>query len=245
MSLRIAASACRACFSGAARRQRPGFPGSDDDQHGGCKRAQHQRFEARADQGQHGEQRKADHVRERHAVVDRVFEQRIADQIERRASDTGDQQFCIAVAGRMREHQFVGDRADDDAGDDRDMQIGVREARQSAGVFRMFDGVGGALRADVEIDPPHGDAADERLREGGDGQRVPVVGGEGRAGDQDAFAQCDDDEQAAALGEMAAFHVPVGQRRTAEAGHEEKENRADAVDRQRDQPQDQPRVRLA
>ena len=51
--------------------------------------------------------------------------------------------------------------------------------------------------------------------------RVPGEIGERRADDQDRLAERDDDEQAAALGDVGAFDHPVGGRRAAEARHPE------------------------
>ena len=59
------------------------------------------------------------------------------------------------------------------------------------------------LGADVEVDRPHRDAAGERDQECGNRGRVPRQLGEGRAGDQDRFAERDDDEEPAALCDMS------------------------------------------
>ena len=67
----------------------------------------------------------------------------------------------IGMAVRMRQHEFVGHRRDDDAGHDRHMQIGVGEPRQPARFAGFRDLLGAGFGALVEIDPPHRDAADE------------------------------------------------------------------------------------
>ena len=53
--------------------------------------------------------------------------------------------------------------------------------------------------------------------------RGPRQAREGRAGDQDRFAERDDDEQAAALGHVPAFDVPVRGARAAKSRHPEVE----------------------
>ncbi len=98
------------------------------------------------------------------------------------------------------------------------------------------DAVAGALGADVEIDPPHRDAADEGGQEREQGRQAPAQPGEGGAGDQDRLAQGDDHEQAAALGHVAALDVPIGGGRAAEAGRPEALRRAQIFDAQGDQP---------
>ena len=103
--------------------------------------------------------------------------------------------------------------------------IGVAAARQPAGIVGRRDQPAGALGADVEIDHPHGDAADESDQERADVRGGPGQAGEGRAGDQHRFAERDDDEQRAALGHVGALDVPVGGGRTAEHRHPEAEQR--------------------
>jgi hypothetical protein len=65
---------------------------------------------------------------------------------------------------------------------------------------------------------------------------------EGRAHHQDRFAERDDDEQSAPLGHVAAFDVPVGDRRAAETGHVEPGGRSDELDRQRARPNGEPQI---
>ena len=71
-----------------------------------------------------------------------------------------------------------------------------------------------------------------------------VAGSErgGRAGDEDGFAQRDDDEQRAALGHVRAVHFPVRGVRAAEPGHEVADERPADFERERDDPRP-PRAR--
>ena len=57
---------------------------------------------------------------------------------------------------------------DHDAGDDRDVEIRVHGARISPRIRRAGDLAAAALGADVEVDPPHRHAAEERHQERAD-----------------------------------------------------------------------------
>ena len=66
----------------------------------------------------------------------------------------------------VRQHQFVRDGAQDDAGHDRDVQVGVGEPRYPTTVHRMFEMMDGATGAGIEIQPPHRHRAGEGREEG-------------------------------------------------------------------------------
>ena len=120
----------------------------------------------------------------------------------------------------MRDRDLVRHRTHDDAGDDGDVEIGVDGAREAPRIRRARDLLAAALGADVEVDPPHRHAAEERDHERADrGRRGGPRRGRG-AGDEDGLAERDDDEQRAALGHVRAVHLPVRGVRTAEARNE-------------------------
>src|SRR5690554_4564920 len=73
----------------------------------------------------------------------------------------------------------------------------------------------------MEIDPPHGHAAEEGGEKGAGTEQRPVLMGEGCACDQNRFAERDDDEEGAPLGHVPAFDIPVLSARAAEAGDPE------------------------
>ena len=75
-------------------------------------------------------------MRQRDAVCRRALEQNVADQKERGAAEHGHDGLGVGVAGRMRQHELVGDGGDDDAGDDEDLDVGVGETREPAGIGR-------------------------------------------------------------------------------------------------------------
>ena len=62
----------------------------------------------------------------------RVLEQDGSEQKQQGTADRAQHGPEIGMAGRMLQHQFIGDRRDNDAGDDRHVQIGVGEPRQPA-----------------------------------------------------------------------------------------------------------------
>ena len=72
----------------------------------------------------------ADQVRELQHAVDRVLEQDRADEEQQRPADHAEDRLDVRMAVRMREHQLITDRHHDDAGDDRQMQIGVGQPRK-------------------------------------------------------------------------------------------------------------------
>ena len=92
--------------------------------------------------------------------VGHPLEQRIAEQVKRGATDDRRDARTARVLG-MHEHQFVRNRANDDAGDDRQLQVRVSTSRDAAGVTGVHEVFGGALHASVEVDPPHRHAADK------------------------------------------------------------------------------------
>ena len=146
------------------------------------------------------------------------------------------------MPGRMLQHQLVCDSSQDDAGDDRHVQIGVSEPRQPTGLSSLRYPLGAGLGALVEVDPPHRDAADQRRDEGQNILRGPVQLGEGRAVDDDGLAERDDDEAGAALGHVAALDRPGLDRREAQLGDPEANRGRDVFDRQRHDPEPQPRL---
>lgn len=105
---------------------------------------------------QREQQQQADQMRQRRSatVVGDPLEQRIAEQIQRRAAEDRSDARILGMAG-MHQYQLVGDRADHDAADDQHMQIGVRRTRHPAGIGAVGDTLEAALGACIEIDPPH------------------------------------------------------------------------------------------
>ena len=109
----------------------------------------------------------------------------------------------------MRQHDLIADGGEDNAADQQQMDISVGEPPDAAGIVGLLDLFTAALRADIEINPPHSDAASECRDESGRRGPGPLEVGERRAGDEYGLAKRDDDEEAATFGEMAAFYGPV------------------------------------
>ncbi len=139
------------------------FPDRDEDQHGGRGGGQHQR---------RGDHRSRRHQRHQPSPTrwdsgmlgadSRLNSALPTDRAPDRRELPGRWQDRLRVAVRMVQHQFVGDRGDDDARHDQDMEIGIAAARERAGIARTSRSVAGALGADIEVDRPHRDAAGER-----------------------------------------------------------------------------------
>ena len=109
----------------------------------------------------------------------------------------------------MAHHQFVGHREHDDPGDDRDMPIGERLPRDQAGDRVVLDMPRAAPRAHVEIEPPHRERTGKSVEQRQVEPRLGPRGGIGRAGNDQPFAQRDNNEQSAAFGHVAARNNPV------------------------------------
>ncbi len=116
------------------------------------------------------------------------------------------------------------------------MKIGVGEPRHPARILVVRERPRRPLGTDVEIEPPHGERAEEGAGEGRDGGRAPWRLAERGAGDEDRFAQCDDDEEAAALREMMALYVPDTRIARAETGQPEGDGGAQVQDEERRAP---------
>src|SRR5262249_25539362 len=105
----------------------------------------------------------------------------------------------------MRQHDLVAHGAEDNAADNQQMDISVCKPPDAAGIVGLLDLSTAALRADIEINPPHSDASSEGRDESGRRRPGPLEFGERRAGDEYGFAKGDDDEETATFREMAAF----------------------------------------
>ena len=140
--------------------------------------------------------------------------------------------------------EFIGDGGKNDAGDDRHVQIGVGEPRQPAGFGGLRDLLGARLHALVEVDPPDRNAARQRREKGRDVLDRPRQFGEGRALDHEGLAECDDDEQRAALGHVAALDGPGFDGGEAEARRPEAHRCGDVFDGERGDPEIEPVLAL-
>ena len=76
--------------------------------------------------------RKAGQMGQRPVAERGPFEQKIAEEIERGAAGDGNRDIRIGMTLGMREQKLVPDRREDDAAHDRQMQIGVGDARHAA-----------------------------------------------------------------------------------------------------------------
>src|SRR5262245_66660603 len=75
------------------------------------------------------------------------------------------------------------------------MDVSVGEPPDAAGIIGLLDLSTATLRADIEINPPHSDAASECHDESGQRGPRPLELGERRAGDESGFAKRDNDEE--------------------------------------------------
>src|SRR5262245_36419672 len=71
------------------------------------------------------------------------------------------------------------------------MDVSVGEPPDAAGIIGLLDLSTATLRADIEINPPHSDAASECHDESGQRGPGPLELGERRAGDEYRFAKRD------------------------------------------------------
>ena len=85
-----------------------------------------------ANQAKYAERDDAGAMRELKPAANGVLEQDGSDQEQQRPADRAQHRLEVGMAGRMRQHQFIGDRRQNDAGHDRHMQIGVGQPRQPA-----------------------------------------------------------------------------------------------------------------
>ncbi len=137
----------------------------------------------------------------------------------------------------MCDHDLVRDGDDDDAGHDRDVQVGVGVAREPAAVISPRQEPLRAPSDLVEVQPPQRRRRRERHH-----QRCPVREIQhqrrcGGAGDDDRLAQRDDDEELEPLREVRRLDLPVGGRRAAQPGRPVANGRRHVVDCQRRDPQ--------
>src|SRR5262245_59854252 len=140
----------------------------------------------------------------------------------------------------MRQHNLVADGGEDNCADQQQMDISVGEPPNAAGIVGLLDLFTATLRADIEINPPHSDAASECRDESSPRGPGPFELSERRAGDESGLAKRDDDEEAATFGEMAAFYGPVSRHRSPEPRHKEADGRPRIFDGERNSPQPEP-----
>src|SRR5262245_44553294 len=140
----------------------------------------------------------------------------------------------------MRQHNLVADGGEDNAADQQQMDISVGEPPDAAGIVGLLDLFTAALRADIEINPPHSDAASECRDESGRRGPGPFELGKRRACDEYGLAKRDNNEEAATFGEMASFYGPVSRLRSPEPWPKEADGRTRIFDGERNSPQPEP-----
>src|SRR5262245_37205829 len=121
----------------------------------------------------------------------------------------------------MRQKDLVADGGENDTADQQQMQISIREPPDAAGIVGPLDSFAAALGADIEVNPPHSDAAGERRDKRGRRRPGPLELSKSRPGDEDGLAKRDYDEEAATFGEMATLDGPVGRLGSPQAWHGE------------------------
>ncbi len=193
---------------------------------------------------EHQQRGNADQVRQLPSPVDGPFEQDGPDQKQQRPADQAEHGLKVAVARGMRQHQFVADRGDDDAGHDRHVEIRVGQPGDPAGILGGGNPLGAGLGALVEIDPPHRDAADKGRDERADGLECPGQVGECGAGDHDGFTERDEDESGATLGQVTTLDSPVVDGGRPEARRAKPHHRPEIFDDQRDDPEHEPGIAI-
>ena len=136
----------------------------------------------------------------------------------------------------------MADRGRDDARDDRQVEVGVGVAREATGVVAGAHRDARVLGRRAEVQPPQRRGLDERDDEAEHDRRRQPRGGRGRSRDHDRFAEGDDDEQLAALGEVPALDVVVGRGRAAATRQPVARRGRGELERERRDPQHEPLV---
>ena len=98
-------------------------------------------------------------------VPGQPLEQRVAGQVQRGSAEDGDDARRGGVI-RMHQHQFVGHRAHDDAGDDQQVDIGVGDARQPPRILGMGDVVSLVEKAQETIKAEEAEALARKMAKG-------------------------------------------------------------------------------
>ena len=161
----------------------------------------------------------------RYGAIDNSLVGGTAEQIDRGPG----QQDCDLCGGRMGmrmcQHEIVADRRGDDTCDENGVDV-VEVSADAAGVFRVRNRVGRILARCAEVQPPHGQGAEEGGQQCEHDRDIPFggAGKRGAAGKQ-GFAKCHDHEQLAALGEVATFDGPIPRVRAAHARQGKAEHR--------------------
>ena len=145
----------------------------DQHQAGGRGERQSERREPPGEGQDRGQQAEPDHMRQREIARAGPLEDQVAEQIERRPAEQGRDRGGGRRPAGMGDRHLVRGGGDDDAGDDRNVEIGVGEPRHPARILVLGELPRRPLGADVEIEPPHRDRADEGAGEGGDRPPTP------------------------------------------------------------------------
>ena len=143
---------------------------------------------------------------------------------------------------RLGDQQVDADRGRDDPRDDRQVPVGVGVTREATGVVAGAHRDARVLGGRAEVHPPQRRGLDERDHEAQQHRRRQAGRRSGRARHHDRLAERDDDEQLAALGEVAALDVVVGRRRPAAARQPVARGRRGELERERRDPQQQPLI---
>ncbi len=141
---------------------------------------------------------------------------------------------------RVRDHDLVADRGDDDPGDDDDVEIRVPVPRQPRALLREREPPLCDRGNEVEVEPPEGRGREERETERSETRGVERQLRGRRARNDDRLAEGDDDEQLEALGEVRGLDVPGGRVEPRSTRHPVESEGRQVVDRDRDQPERDP-----
>ena len=157
-------------------------------------------------------------ARDRPDAEHRPLEQQVSRQEQCRTAEHGGHDLRAGVSQRVGDDQLVADGGDDDPGHHRDVEVGVGKPTQPSGIARRLEGTLRGIEAEVEIDPPECDAAqegdDERRQRRPREIRLPKR----RAGDQNRFAERNNEEELAPLRQVCAADMPVAGRGATQTG---------------------------
>ncbi len=184
---------------------------------------EHERGQQRPDR--HAEEQRADPATDRHEQDEEPSHSNARD-VRRPGHPPGEQALPHQEEHGTAEHhrqadpvervmwfgdQQVGaDRGRDDPGDDRQVEVGVGVAGEATGVVTGAQRDARLLAGRAEVQPPQRRGLDEGDAEAEHDRRSESRGGGGGPGYHDRLAEGDDDEQLAALGEVASVDVVVG-----------------------------------
>ena len=135
----------------------------------------------------------------------------VGEEVEGAPAEQGGGVDCIERLVNVGEDLVDTEGGDDDAGDHREVEVGIRVAGEGVAV-RSFGGLHEAAFGDdgddVEVDPPkRGGEAD--AEDGGEHDRSGELDVSAGADRDDGLAEGEDDHEVVPLGEVSGHELPV------------------------------------